>query len=218
VLPDQNNRVRRLNTDELRERGLECDELWDVDRMLTTDDWAVHDFIREGIEAIHIQQRVAEERHQLLIHAERMARWVLRQSRVLIDLLCNQHHRHAEKLRDQLKLHLLHRDKVADSLLRMKNADILPAERKKELLDLRLRISNVMHRMLEEPDVVDEDDDDAQYDENWQAAEIQEEVAAIVAERLEEDDNEASVLNDGGDLYGDELQLDHGDALEIDLE
>jgi hypothetical protein len=37
-LPEKQARIRRLVASDLRERGLECEELWDVDRMLTTDD------------------------------------------------------------------------------------------------------------------------------------------------------------------------------------
>jgi hypothetical protein len=37
-LPEEQARIRRLVASDLRERGLECEELWHVDRMLTTDD------------------------------------------------------------------------------------------------------------------------------------------------------------------------------------
>jgi hypothetical protein len=145
---------------DLRGYGFECEELWHVDRMLATDDWAIYDFGGEGIEARHVQKHVVEEQLQLMLHAERMTRWVLRQSRMLIDLPSDPHLKPRKIFRNNLKLQLLQRDKVAQSLLGMKNADLLPAERRNELLELRDLISKVMHCVLKVPDLHDPDDDD----------------------------------------------------------
>jgi hypothetical protein len=49
-LPEEQARIRRLVASDLRGRGFECEELWHVDRMLATDDWAIYDFGGEGID------------------------------------------------------------------------------------------------------------------------------------------------------------------------
>jgi hypothetical protein len=41
-LPEEHGRVRKLNARDLRNHGLERDEPWDVDRMLTIEDWAIY--------------------------------------------------------------------------------------------------------------------------------------------------------------------------------
>jgi hypothetical protein len=160
------------------------------------------------MEARHVQKRVVEERLQLMLHAERMTRWVLRQSRMLIDLPSDPHLKPRKIFRNNLKLQLLQRDKVAQSLLGMKTADLLPAERPKEQLELRDLISKVMHRVLKVPDIHNPDDDDDGDDpgEDWQEGDIREEVAAKIAERLEKDHDDDEP----------EMHINDPDTMEID--
>ena len=118
--------VREVNARDIREKGIECDEVWDVDRMLSRSDWAKHHFVREGIEACFLLDRVIEDRERLQLHFKRICRWVLRQCRVLIEILDPA--ANVTISRDSIKLLLLHRDKVAANLLEIKQQDLCSTE------------------------------------------------------------------------------------------
>jgi len=50
-------------------------------------DWAVHAFVREGIEAKHRIKRVEEEQATLLLHIHRVCRWAVWQAETLLQIL-----------------------------------------------------------------------------------------------------------------------------------
>lgn len=52
---------------------------------MSRSDWAVHDFVRAGIEAKFHLERAAEERKQLQIQCKRIVSWVDRQLSTLFD-------------------------------------------------------------------------------------------------------------------------------------
>jgi len=62
-------------------------EIWDIDRLMCSSDWAVHKFVREGIEAQHRIKRAEEEQAKLLLQIHRVCRWAIRQSEVLLQIL-----------------------------------------------------------------------------------------------------------------------------------
>ena len=114
--------LREVNSQDIRERGIECDEVWDVDRMLSRSDWARYHFVREGIEACFLLKRVIEERERLQLHLKRVCRWLLRQCRVLMNIL--EPASIVTIPHDAIKVLLLHRDKVASNLLEIRYLDL----------------------------------------------------------------------------------------------
>lgn len=123
--------LREISARDLRERGIECDEVWDADRMSSRSDWAKYHFVREGIDSGFLLKRVVEERERLQLHLRRMCRWVRRQSKVLFEILDP-----AASVtipHDAVKVLLLHRDKVAANLLEIKHRELLSLESREEL-------------------------------------------------------------------------------------
>jgi len=77
----------------LKDDGI-CDydgEIWDIDRLMCSSDCAVHNFVREGIEAQHRIKRAEEEQAKLLLQIHRVCRWAGRQSEILLRILEGQH-------------------------------------------------------------------------------------------------------------------------------
>jgi len=126
--------LREINARDIRERGIECNEVWDVDRMLSRSDWARYPFVREGIESCFLLKRVIEERERLQLHLRRMCRWLLRQCRVLLQILDPASHVTIHQ--DAVKILLLQRGKVAANLLEIKHGDLLSPQTR-ELLEGR---------------------------------------------------------------------------------
>jgi hypothetical protein len=85
VDPDGAVRLRPVSHSDLREVGIDDadGEIWDVERLLCNADWAVHNFVRRGIDARFRLLRVAEERKFLLLHAERILKWLSQRPAVL---------------------------------------------------------------------------------------------------------------------------------------
>ena len=123
--------LREISARDLRERGIECDEVWDADRMLSRSDWAKYHFVREGIDSGFLLKRVVEERKRLQLHLRRMCRWLLRQSKVLLGILDPASN--VTIPQDEIKVLLLHRDKVAANLLEIKHGDLLSLQSREQL-------------------------------------------------------------------------------------
>lgn len=126
--------LRKISARDIRERGIDCDEVWDVDRMSSRSDWARYHFVRDGIEAAFLLERVAEERSRLQLHLKRTSRWLLRQCGVLLQILdpvANvSNHTIPHEAVAQL---LLWRERVATNLLEIKHADLLSADAREQL-------------------------------------------------------------------------------------
>jgi len=47
------DRLRPLDVNQLKEAGVDLadGEIWDIERLMSNSDWAVYDYIREGIDA-----------------------------------------------------------------------------------------------------------------------------------------------------------------------
>jgi len=121
--------LREINARDIRERGIECDEVWDVDRISARSDWARYRFVREGIEACFLLKRVTEERDRLQLHLKRISRWLVRQCGVLLQILDPLANVSNITIpREAVEILLLRRDKVAANLLEIKHVDLLSAE------------------------------------------------------------------------------------------
>jgi hypothetical protein len=153
VDPDGAVRLRPLSHRDLREVGIDDadGEIWDVERLLCNADWAVHDFVRRGIDARFRLLRVAEERKFLLLHVERILKWLSQDAGVLFRALRLPKTQSVKKL---VQILLLHRAKVALSFLRAakkrKNAFFWTPEQQQELQELHEAIVEVLGVPLEE--------------------------------------------------------------------
>jgi hypothetical protein len=97
--------------------------------------WATYDYVRAGIEAKNRLARVKEERVQLKLHSRRMTHWVFRQTTVLLSGVRNL------QVPDRIvSSKIIHRLRIARSLLELKGDDILCREDRASLLNLEARI------------------------------------------------------------------------------
>ena len=62
-------------------------EIWDINRLMCSLDWAVHKFVQEGIEARHRIKRAEEEQAKLLLQIQQVCRWAGQQSEILLRIL-----------------------------------------------------------------------------------------------------------------------------------
>jgi hypothetical protein len=122
-LPDEGLNLRPLNAKAIRKDGLDHTEIWDVDRLLSSSDWAVYDYVREGIEALFRLRRSAEERNRLHLHSKRTTNWLVHQMEVLLKDT-------ATPVPVLVEL-VLHRTKIIHSLLKMKGPILDPEDRQK---------------------------------------------------------------------------------------
>jgi hypothetical protein len=42
--------LRQLSAKDIRENGIENDEIWDIPRLMSNSDWAVYQYVRDGIQ------------------------------------------------------------------------------------------------------------------------------------------------------------------------
>jgi hypothetical protein len=98
-------------------------------------DWATYDYVRAGIEAKNRLARVKEERVQLKLHSRRMTHWVVRQTTVLLSGV-----RDLQVPDRIMSSKIIHRLRIARSLLELKGDDILCREDRASLLNLEARI------------------------------------------------------------------------------
>jgi hypothetical protein len=82
---------------------------------MSSADWAVHDIVRQGIDAHFRRQRPVEEEDRLLPNVERICRWLAQQTEVPVRALQSDLSTAMKKL---IRIQLLHRDKVVLSFLR----------------------------------------------------------------------------------------------------
>jgi hypothetical protein len=165
---DGDGPLRTLSAHGLRERGVDNadGEVWDVERLMSNADWAVHDFVREGIDASFRQQRAVEEQDKLLLHVQRMCRWFGQQAGILFRALQSDLSTATKKL---IRIKLLHRDKVALSFLRMVKKHgylMMTVLQLRELEELNDRIVEVLDTPLDhDVDHVDHEGDEPPADE-----------------------------------------------------
>jgi hypothetical protein len=104
--------LRQLSAKYIRENGIENDEIWHIERLMPNYDWAVYQYVRDGIRWYFVQQQVVEERSMLQLHAQRMIKWLKHQGNVLLNHL----HREMRMDSHHLKELLLYRFRIMRSL------------------------------------------------------------------------------------------------------
>jgi hypothetical protein len=135
-----NRTLRLLDAAVLKSQGLDSDEIWEIDLLMSRSDWAVYDFVRQGIEAVCRLERVVEERAQLRLHSRRMVSWLSRQLEILLPEVEVRHERLTRCM-------VLHRYKVIVSLLEMKRP-IASDQDRNTLWKLRRRIETLLQPEL----------------------------------------------------------------------
>jgi hypothetical protein len=123
--------LRPLIVSELKKNGLDAEEIWDVDRAMCNSDWAVYDYVREGIEATFVLRRCKEEAVRLKLHCERVVNWLKWRVRGMLSAL--EQRPESSMFIDRVWMQLIHYDRMIDSLLRMKGRGILN-DRERQLL------------------------------------------------------------------------------------
>lgn len=121
--------LRQLSAKDIRENGIENDEIWDIERLMSNSDWAVYQYVRDGIRWYFVQQRVVEERRMLQLHAQRLMKWLKHQGNVLLNLL----HREMRMDSHHLKELLLHRFRIMRSLFAIKHDSLFPLDQRRSL-------------------------------------------------------------------------------------
>jgi hypothetical protein len=121
--------LRQLSANDIQENGLENYEIWDIKRLLSNSDWAVYQYVMDGILWCFIQQLVVEERRMLQLHAQPLINWLKHQGNVLLNLLhcemrMNSYHR---------KELLLHSFQIMCSLFAIKHDSLNPLDQQSSL-------------------------------------------------------------------------------------
>jgi hypothetical protein len=144
--PTFEGRLSQLSLRALKDDGISDydGEIWDVDRLMCSSDWAVHKFVREGIEAQHRVKRAEEERVKLLLQIQRVSRWAVRQSEVLLRMLEERQVYPAGYTRNCLELLLFSRFRTVQSMLDRTNSFCLDIREHEQLLAVEGRIRSVL--------------------------------------------------------------------------
>jgi hypothetical protein len=64
--------------------GLRNEAIWDLDRMQSQADCAIHEYVREGIDLHFRLMRLGEERVQPQLHYGRMRLWLMRHTNIIL--------------------------------------------------------------------------------------------------------------------------------------
>jgi hypothetical protein len=141
-------RLSPLSLRTLKDDGIDDNdgEIWDIERLMCSSDWAVHKFVREGIEAKHRIKRAQEEQAALLLHIHRVCRWAIRQTEVLLRIL-EQRPADAPRIgctRKWLELLLFSRFQTVQSMLDRANSFSLDIREHEQLLAVERRILAVL--------------------------------------------------------------------------
>jgi hypothetical protein len=141
-------RLSPLSLRALKEDGIgdHDGEIWDVERLMCNSDWAVHKFVRVGIEAQHRIKRANEEKATLVLHIHRVCRWAVRQAEVLLQILEEWPANSARMgcTREWLELVLFSRFRTVQSMLDRANSFSLEIQEHEQLLAIERRIRTVL--------------------------------------------------------------------------
>jgi len=118
---------RKLSSKSLKWDGLRNEEIWDLDRMQSRADWAIHEYVREGIDSHFRLMRVEEERVQLQLHYGKMRLWLARHTNIIL-LYLDASPQDTLSRKSFIRL-LLHRLRGVASLISMKWVPVPPLER-----------------------------------------------------------------------------------------
>jgi hypothetical protein len=121
--------LRQLSAKDIRENGIENDEISDIESLVSHSDWAVYQDVRDGIHWYFVQQRVIEERRMLQLHAQRVIKWLKHQGNMLLNLL----HHEIRTDTHHLKELLLHGLRIICSLLALNHNSLFPLDQRRNL-------------------------------------------------------------------------------------
>jgi len=79
--------LRQLSTNDIRETGIEHDDIWDIKRLMENSVCVEYHYVRDGVRWYFMQQQVIEERRKLQSHAQRLIQRLQHQGNVLLNLL-----------------------------------------------------------------------------------------------------------------------------------
>ena len=116
--------LRQLSAKHIRVNGIENDEIGDIGMLMSNSDWAVFQFVGDGILWYFVQQRVVEERRMQQLHAQRLIKWLNHQTDVLLNLL------HCEMRMDSHHLEelLLHCFRIMRSRSTIRHDSLFPLD------------------------------------------------------------------------------------------
>jgi hypothetical protein len=92
-------------------------------------DWAVYQYVADGMRWYFIQYRIVEEGRMLQLHDQRLIEWLKHQGYVLLNLL------HCELRMDRCHLteHLLDRIRIMQFLFAIKYNSLFPLDQRRSL-------------------------------------------------------------------------------------
>jgi len=96
--------LRQLSAKDIQEKGIENNEIWNMEWLMSNSDSVVYQYVRDGIQWYFVQQQVVLERRMLQLHVQRLLKWLKHQGNVLLNLL----HREMRMDIHHLKELLLH--------------------------------------------------------------------------------------------------------------
>jgi hypothetical protein len=79
--------LRQSSAKHIQENGIEYDEIWDNERLISNSDWTVYHYVMDGITWYFVQQQFVEEGRMLQLHAQMLIKWLKHQGNVLLNLL-----------------------------------------------------------------------------------------------------------------------------------
>lgn len=184
--------LRELDLKVLKEHGIDYSEIWDLDRLMANSDWAVIDYVREGIEALTALDRADEEEFSLKINCERSFIWLKKQIEAIYSITYGYRQGILLPIRLQALVELLIlRESMLNSLLCMKGlGNLLPNHIIHEMRNLAITASmswqnielirnpnSVIEAMANEEDTQSitsgsESEEDAEYMAEYLAQEI----------------------------------------------
>lgn len=186
---------RALDPQVLREEGLDCDELWDIDRHAVLDDWAVYPQVRMAIDSYFRVQRALEERLRCKLCLQRQSKWVVDTSTHIMDFMEQATADEDGITQEELKFMLIHRQIIAKELIKF--ADILDLS-KDEAQPLTAVLARMSDKLPEIAVSVDPDCDDGS---EWDSV-IEEDVLegltnlAVDETRMDVEDDEVLAADD----------------------
>ena len=130
--------LRQLSATDIRENGTDNNEIWDIEWLMSNSDWAVYQYVRDGIWWYFVQQWVVEERSMLQLHAQRLIKWLKHQGNVILNLL---HHEMTIDSHHLNKL-LLHRFRIMRYLFAINHYSLFPLDQQRSLEGIPLLYSH----------------------------------------------------------------------------
>jgi hypothetical protein len=78
---------RQVSTHDLRDRGIHCDQVWDVDQIISTADWVRYSMVQEETESYFFLKEITEVHDRVQLLAMRIYRLLQCQCNVIFRIL-----------------------------------------------------------------------------------------------------------------------------------